>query len=68
MDSDESLRWRVCPALEFCTVGVEVFALFFFFVFGPCRDCRELVTVALVGARATLPFSRGACKLFLLIL
>ena len=29
VDSDESLRWRVCPALEFCTVGVEVFALFF---------------------------------------
>ena len=44
------------------------YLLFFFFVFGPCRDCRELVTVALVGARATLPFSRGACKLFLLIL
>ena len=32
MDSDASLRWRVCPALEFCTVGVEVFALFFFFL------------------------------------
>ena len=29
VDSDQSLRWRVCPALEFCTVGVEVFALFF---------------------------------------
>ena len=43
----------------------KMFALFFFFVFGPCRDCRELVTVALVGARATLPFSGGACKLFL---
>ena len=29
VDSGESLRWRVCPALEFCTVGVEAFALFF---------------------------------------
>ena len=59
--SGESLRWRVCPAVEFCTVGVEVFALFFSLCFCPCRDCRELVfTVALVGARATLPFSRGA--------
>ena len=60
VDCGESLRWRVCPALEFCTVGVELFALSFF-VFCPCRDCRELVwTVALVGAQATLPFSRGA--------
>ena len=23
VDSDESLRWRVCPALEFCTACVE---------------------------------------------
>ena len=61
MDSGESLRWRVCPALEFCTVGVEVFALFFSFLFCPCRDCRESVlTLALFGARATLPFLREA--------
>ena len=60
MDSGESLRWRVCPAFEFCTVGVELFALFFF-VFLSLKSCRELVfTVALVGARANLPFSRGA--------
>ena len=39
----------------------KMFALFFPLCFCPCRDCRELVfTVALVGARATLPFSRGA--------
>ena len=33
MDSDESLRWRVCPALEFCTACVEDVCSFFFFVF-----------------------------------
>ena len=38
--------------------------LFFFFVFGLAGTW--LFTVVLVGARATLPFSRGACKLFLL--
>ena len=29
VDSGESLRWRVCPALEFCTVCVEEVCSFF---------------------------------------
>ena len=31
--SGESLRWRVCPALEFCTACVADVCSFFFFVF-----------------------------------
>ena len=59
VDSGESLRWRFCPALEFCTGCVEYICSFFFLC--PYRECRVLVfEVALVGARATLPFSRGA--------
>ena len=35
---------------------VRNYFLFFSWCFCPCGDCRELVfTVALVGARATLP-------------
>ena len=33
VDSDESLRWRVCPALEFCTACVEDVCSFFVFLF-----------------------------------
>ena len=33
VDSDESLRWRVRPALEFCTACVEDVWSSFFFVF-----------------------------------
>ena len=59
VDSDESLRRRVCPALKFCTACVEdVCSFFFLCVFGLAGTW--LFTVVLVGARATLPFSRGA--------
>ena len=58
VDSDESLRWRVCPALEFCTACVADVCSVFLCVFGLAGTW--LFTVVLVGARATLPFSRGA--------
>ena len=38
VDSDESLRWRVCPALEFCTACVEDVCSSFSLCFWACRD------------------------------